>query len=74
MAVTVQRQFESVVTAMYAEAFVGSVIENGTTLLIFDLRQLNFQQKLGTTSEICWRKAFYHIDMHALSTFHNPLK
>jgi hypothetical protein len=74
MAVTVQMQFESVVTEMYEEAFVGSVIENGTTMIIFDLRKLNFQQKLGTTSEICWRKDFYHIDMHALSTFHNPLK
>jgi len=29
MAVTVQTQFESVVTEMYQEAFVGSSIENG---------------------------------------------
>src|SRR5262245_47574400 len=74
MAVTVQMQLEWVVTEMYEEAFVGSVIENGTTMIIFDLRKLNFQQKLGTTSEICWRKDFYHIDIHELSTFHNPLK
>jgi len=74
MAVTVQMQFESAVTEMYEEAFVGSAIENGTTMIIFDLRQLNFQQKLGTTSEICWRKDFYHIDIHELSTFHNPIK
>src|SRR5262247_2466563 len=74
MAVTVQMQFESVVTEMYEEAFVGSVIENGTTMIIFDLRKLNFQQKLGTTSDICWRKDFYHIDIHELSTFHNPIK
>jgi hypothetical protein len=74
MAVTVQMQFESVVTEMYEEAFVGSAIENGTTMIIFDLRQLNFQLKLGTTSDICWRKDFYHIDIHELSTFHNPIK
>jgi hypothetical protein len=74
MAVTVPMQFESVVTEMYEEALVGSVRENGTTLLRCDLRKLKFQQKRGTTSEICWRKAFYHIDIHALSTFHNPLK
>jgi hypothetical protein len=74
MAVTVQMQFESAVTEMYEEAFVGSAIENGTTMIIFDLRKLNFQQKLGTTSEICWRKDFYHIDIHELSTFHNPIK
>jgi hypothetical protein len=30
MAVTVQMQFESVVTEMYEDAFVGSSIENGT--------------------------------------------
>ena len=74
MAVTVQMQFESAVTEMYEEAFVGSAIENGTTMIIFDLRKLNFQQKLGTTSDICWRKDFYHIDIHELSTFHNPIK
>jgi hypothetical protein len=67
-------QFESAVTEMYEEAFVGSAIENGTTMIIFDLRKLNFQQKLGTTSDICWRKDFYHIDIHELSTFHNPIK
>jgi hypothetical protein len=74
MAVTVQMQFESAVTEMYQEAFVGSSIENGTTMIIFDLRKLNCQRELGTTSEICWRKDFYHIDMHELSTFHNPIK
>src|SRR5262245_14772851 len=74
MAVTVQMQLEWVVTEMYEEAFVGSVIENGTTMIIFDLRKLNFQPKLGTTSAICWRKDFYNIDIHELSTFHNPLK
>ena len=74
MAVTVQMQFESAVTEMYEEAFVGSTIENGTTMIIFDLRKLDFQHKLGTTSAICWRKDFYHIDIHELSTFHNPIK
>ena len=38
MAVTVQMQFESVVTEMYQDAFVGSSIENGTTIIQFDLR------------------------------------
>jgi hypothetical protein len=73
MAVTVQMQFESAVTEMYQEAFVGSTIENGTTLITFDLRKLNFQPELGTTAEICWRKDFYHVDIHELSTFHNPI-
>ena len=73
MAVTVQMQFESVVTEMYQDAFVGSSIENGATIMMFDLRKLDFQRELGTTSPICWRKEPYHVDIHELSTFHNPI-
>ena len=43
MAVTVQMQFESVVTERYEDAFVGSSIEHGTTMIQFDLRKLDFQ-------------------------------
>ena len=71
---TVQMQFVSAVTEMYQNAFVGSSIENGTTIIQFDLRKLDFQRELGTTSPICWRKAPYHVDIHELSTFHNPIK
>ena len=74
MALTVQTQFESVVTEMYQEVFVGSSIENGTTLIKFDLRKLDFQRKFGTTSRIYWRKDSYHVDVHELSTFHNPIQ
>ena len=74
MAVTVQMQFESAVTEMYQKAFVGSSIENGTTVIQFDLRQLDFQRELGTTSPICWRQDVYPVDIHELSTFHNPIK
>ena len=74
MAVTVQMPFESVVTELYQDAFVGSCIENGTTIIQFDLRKLDFQCALGTTATICWRQEPYHIDIHELSTFHNPIK
>jgi hypothetical protein len=74
MAVTVQRQFASAVTEMYQNAFVGSSIENGATIIPFDLRKLDFQRELGTTSTTCWRQDLYHADMHELSTFHNPIK
>ena len=74
MAVTVQMQFESVVTELYQDAFVGSSIENGTTIIQFDLRKLDFQCALGTTAPICWRQEPYHIDIHELSMFHNPIK
>ena len=73
MAVTVQRQFESVVTEIYQDAFVGSSIENGTTVIQFDLRQHNCQQELGTQATLCWRKASSHVDGHALSTLHHPM-
>jgi hypothetical protein len=73
MAVTVQMQFESVVTEIYQDAFVGSSIENGTTIIQFDLRRHNFQQELGTQATLCWRKESYHVDVHELSTFHNPI-
>jgi hypothetical protein len=42
MAVTVQMLFTSAVTEMYQDAFVGSVMENGTTIIQFDLRQHDF--------------------------------
>ncbi len=74
MAVIVQMQLESVVTEMYQDAFVGSSIENGATIITFDLRHLDFHQELGTTSEIAWRKDAYHVDIHELSTFHNPIQ
>ena len=74
MEVTVQMQFESAVTEMYQDAFVGSSIENGTTIIQFDLRKLDFQWALGTTAPICWRQEPYHIDIHELSTFHHPIK
>ncbi len=73
MAITVQMQFESVVTELYQDAFVGSSIENGTTVIQFDLRRHNFQQELGTQATLCWRKESYHVDVHELSTFHNPI-
>jgi Transposase len=73
MAVPVQMQFESVVTEIYQDAFVGSSIENGTTVIQFDLRRHNFQQELGTPATLCWRKESYHVDVHELSTFHQPI-
>jgi hypothetical protein len=74
MAVTVQMQFESAVTEMDQNAFVGSSIENGATIIQFDLRQLDCQRELGTTSTIGWRQDVYPVDMHALSTCHHPIK
>ena len=73
MALTVQMQFTSAVTEIYQDAFVGSSIENGTTVMQFDLRKHDFHQELGTKAPLCWRKASSHVDVHELSTFHNPI-
>src|SRR6266436_8454803 len=73
MAVTVQMQFTSAVTEIYQDAFVGSSMENGTTIITFDLRKHDFQDELGTKATLCWRKEAYHVDIHELSTFHNPI-
>ena len=74
MAVTVQMQFESAVTEMYQDAFVGSAIEHGTTIILFDLRKHDLQSELGTKAKLCWRKKPYAVEIHELSTFHNPIK
>src|SRR6266487_4724640 len=66
-------QFTSAVTEIYQDAFVGSSIENGTTVIQFDLRKHDFQQELGTKATLYWRKESYHVDVHELSTFHNPM-
>src|SRR6266853_2229048 len=73
MAITVQMQFTSAVTELYQEAFVGSSIENGTTVIQFDRRKHDFHQELGTKATLCWRKESSHVDVHELSTFHNPI-
>jgi hypothetical protein len=73
IAVTVPMQFESAVTEMYQDAFVGSSMEHGTTIIRFDLRKHDFHQALGTQAKLCWRQDSYHVDVHELSTFHNPI-
>jgi hypothetical protein len=74
MAVTVQMQFESVVTEMYQDAFIGSSMENGAPIITFDLRHLDFPRELGTTSTLSWRQDTYHVDVHELSTVLNPIQ
>jgi hypothetical protein len=74
MAVTVQMQFASAVTELSEDAFIGSSSENGTTILQFDLRTLDFQRVWATPSTICWCKEPYAVEVHELSTFHNPIK
>jgi hypothetical protein len=73
MGITVPRQFTSAVTEIYQDAFVGSSIENGPTVIPFDLRTHDLHQELGTQATLCWRKDSSQVDVHALSTFHHPI-
>jgi hypothetical protein len=69
----VQMQLTSAVTEIDQDAFVGSSMENGTTVIQFDLRKHDFHQEWGTQATLCWRKESSHVDGHELSTFHNPI-
>src|SRR3989454_3758943 len=73
MAVMIQMQFASAVTEIGEDAFVGSSRENGTTMIMFALRQHDFHQELGTQATLCWRTDSSHVDVHELSTFHHPI-
>jgi hypothetical protein len=74
MAVTVQMQFESAVTEMYQDAFVGSSIENGATIIAFDLRQRDCPQAFGATAPLYWRQEASPVGSHDLSTFPHPMQ
>jgi hypothetical protein len=73
MAVTIQRQCASAVTELYEDAFGGSSMENGTTMITFDLRQHDFHQDLGTQARLWGRKEASHVAGPELSPFHHPI-
>ncbi len=73
MALTVQRQFASAVTECYEDAGVGSSSEHGPTLITCELRQHDLPQALGPQARLCGRKEASHVEVHALSTLHNPI-
>ncbi len=73
MAVMIQMQFASAVTEIDEDACVGSSMENGTTMIMFALRQHDFHQELGTQATLWWRTDSSHVDVHELSTFHHPI-
>ena len=73
MAVMIQMQVASAVTEIDEDACVGSSRENGTTMIMFALRQHDFHQELGTQATLWWRTDSSHVDVHELSTFHHPI-
>src|SRR3989449_341206 len=73
MAVMIQMQFASAVTEIDEDACVGSSRENGTTMIMFALRQHDFHPELGMQATLWWRTDSSHVDVHELSTFHHPI-
>ena len=49
---TVPMRFASAGTERSQDALVGSSMENGVTMITFDLRQHDFQQELGTQARL----------------------
>jgi len=74
---------QSVPTSSHAQNLTGQTVnyfgpvlkgaENGTTIIQFDLRQHDFHQELGTQAPLWWRQEASHVEVHELSTFHNPM-
>ena len=73
MAVTVQRPLTSAVTERDQDAFVGSAMANGTTILPCALRQHDVHAAWGTTATICGRKASDHVDVHEFWSLANSV-
>ena len=73
MGVVIEAVFESAVTESNKDAFSGSCIENGKTVIKFDMRKKDWQKILKTESEIKWHSETYMVDVHEFSTFHNPI-
>jgi hypothetical protein len=46
---------------------------NGTTMIQCALRPHDVHSELGTQAKLWWRKDSYHVEVHALSTFHHPM-
>ena len=69
MAVVIETRFESAVTEANGDTCVGSFIENGKTVIEFDLRERDWRKIGKTDSEIRQRKKTYTVDVHEFSTF-----
>lgn len=72
MAIRIESEFDSAVVQSNEDVFTRSYIENGVTIIEFDLKKRNYQEKLGIQSKIYWRKSNC-VDVHEFSTYQNPI-
>lgn len=72
MSITIQTGFNSAVVEADKNAFTVSYIEDGNTIIEFDMRTRDYRKESGITSEIFWKES-YKVDVHEFSTFHSPI-
>ena len=72
MAIRIETEFDSAVIQSNKDVFTKSYIENGTTIIEFDLRKRDYQKVFDIKSKIYWREP-YTVDVHEFSTYQNPI-
>lgn len=73
MAITIRTAFDSAVVQFNQDIFVKSYIEDGITIIEFDVRKRNYKKKLGIKAKIKWCDK-YSVDIDELSTVYTPIK
>lgn len=72
MAIRIETEFDSAVIQSNKDVFTKSYIENGTTIIEFDLRKRDYQKVFNIKSKVYWREP-YTVDVHEFSTYQNPI-
>ena len=73
MTITIQTEFSSAVVEANKDVFSRSYIENGNTIIEFDMRKRCWQKEFGINTEIYRPENIYTVDVHEFSTFHSPI-
>ena len=73
MSVIIETFFESAVTESNKDSYTGSFIEDGKTVIEFDMKKRDWRKTLKTDSEIFWYGEAYTVDVREFSTFHSPV-
>ena len=69
----IQTHFDSEVVNAHQDTFTHSYIEDQTTILEFDMRKRDYDNKLGIKTKVYWSTKTYPININEFSTFHMPI-
>jgi len=73
MAIEIKAQFTSAVTEENKDIFVDSYIEEGKTIIEFDVRKRNYKKRNNIKKRIKWDKQNYKIDIYELSSMYTSI-